>query len=304
MNRARIFLLLPLLAVAACATEKKPITGFDMQPSGSFLLDPINKGGALQVWPLFAMPPPGTYRFRLQLNGQDAVRLGSQRQGIYDYADLFIYNWGGWQVTEFPGIPPATYVVELVDSAGQSWGQSAPLPVPENSSDSAPTPSDPGPQLPTVVFAHFDGRAGSWTIDPATQDADPATDEITVSNLISEDVVVERCLIVSGSRTSCTPVGTIAPGAELRTVETLASLTDASVTAASIPDHQALFIHSASDASESESYQRDLVQRSTSVGNCEIERIVVHGTHLYPDMQDFTTPFALSSCVGYQGMGY
>ncbi len=71
------------------------------------------------------------------------------------------------------GIPPGAYIVELVDSAGQSWGQSAPLPIPAGDGD----PYDPRAQIPAVVFTHFDGQVGSWTIDPTTQDADPATDE-------------------------------------------------------------------------------------------------------------------------------
>ena len=37
-----------------------------------------------------------------------------------------------------------------------------------------------------MVFAHFDGKVASWNIDPALQDSDPATDEITVTNLPAE----------------------------------------------------------------------------------------------------------------------
>ena len=37
MTRARLSLLLPLLAIAGCATERKPLTGFDKQPPGILL---------------------------------------------------------------------------------------------------------------------------------------------------------------------------------------------------------------------------------------------------------------------------
>ena len=151
---------------------------------------------------------------------------------------------GGWD-NRLAWIPPDTYVVEIVDSAGNSWGKSAPLPIPAGGGPYNPTGQSPG-----VVFINFDGQTGSWNIDPATQDADTATDEITVTNLLGENVVVERCTIVDGERTSCTPVGTVAPQADLRTVET--------TVASSKADHPGLFIHLASDASQS--YQRDLVQ--------------------------------------------
>ena len=50
-------LLLPLLAVAACQTDKKPITGFDMQPPGSIVqvTDGNTESGGLVIWPVFAM---------------------------------------------------------------------------------------------------------------------------------------------------------------------------------------------------------------------------------------------------------
>ena len=155
--------------------------------------------------------------------------------------------------------------MELVDSAGQSWGQSAPLAVPAGGGNRYESTV----QNPTVVFTHFDDQVGSWNIDPSTQDADPATDEITVTNLLGDDVAVERCTIAGGARTSCTPVGTVAPQADLRTVET--------PMASSKTDHPALFIHLASDASQS--YQRDLALGSGVSGSagpaCQIERIFV-----------------------------
>jgi hypothetical protein len=185
-------------------------------------------------------------------------------------------------------VPPGTYVVELVDGSGQSWGQSAPLAISAGANSFTS-----GGQVPSVVFAHFDGKVASWNIDPAQQDADPATDEITVTNLVGGDVVVERCLIASGTPTSCTPVGTVAPGADLHTVETVAG--------SSKGDHQALLVRLASDTSQA--YQRDLVEGSNNAGSatCQVERIIVHGNR----SENTITPtgpaaIAMSSCYGYQ----
>jgi hypothetical protein len=287
MNRTRIALLLPLLAVAACATDKKPLTGFDMQPPGSIVLinDTRIPSGGVVVMPVFALDTQQT--FRVRLNGQDLVY--TYGQGYYDYQNWSLGpGWTGSQTGGANGIPPGTYAVELVDSAGNSWGQSAPLAIVAGTAS-----LNPSEQGPTVLFAHFDGQAGSWTIDPAMQDADPSTDEIMVTNLLHEDIVVERCLIASGAQTSCTPVGTVAPGADLATVEKVSpdSLT---------LDHKALVIHLASDASQS--YQRDLVHGTSSfVRDCEIERILVHGKRPFsPDRSDSViSPLALSSCFGY-----
>jgi hypothetical protein len=289
MTRARPSLLLPLLAitvlalaVAACDTERKPIRGFEKPPPGSIVLD-SDPGGTVLIWPIFALPEE-TQVFRPRLNGQDAVGVTSQ-DGFYDYVNWPMQNWtGGWNPW-LTGIPPGTYVVELVDGAGQSWGQSAPLPIPVGDG-----PYNPSGQSPAVVLTHFDGQAGSWTIDPMTQDADAATDEITVTNLLGEDVVVERCTITDGERTACTPVGTVAPQADLRTVET--------TVVSSKADHPGLFIHLASDASQS--YQRDLVQGGGSFGStCQIERILVHGTRPPSGFPARTTALAMSTCYGY-----
>ena len=175
--------------------------------------------------------------------------------------------------------------MELVDGAGTSWGRSAPN-IPAGGG-----PYNPTGQSPAVVFINFDGQTGSWTIDPATQDADTATDEITVTNLLGEDVVVERCTIADDERTSCTAVGTVAPKADLRTVET--------TVAPSKADHPGLFIHLASDASQS--YQRDLVQGGTNFEpTCQIQRILVHGMRPTPGYSPTgTTGLAMSSCYGY-----
>jgi hypothetical protein len=289
MTRPRSFLLLPLLAfvalaIAACATEKKPIRGFDKPPSGSIVLD-ADPGGTVVIWPIFALPDE-TQTFRPRLKGQDVVDVTSTA-GFYDYTSWTMQGWtGGWDYW-LTGIPPGTYVVEIVDSAGQSWGKSAPLAVPAGGGDRFNSTV----QNPTVVFTHFDDQVGSWNIDPSTQDADAATDEITVTNLLGEDVVVERCTIAAGERTSCAPVGTVAPQADLRTVET--------PVASSQADHPALFIHLASDASQS--YQRDLVQGSdTSASTCQLERIFVNGLRQTRSFSPSgSIAFAMSTCFGY-----
>jgi hypothetical protein len=298
MTRPRPFSLSSLLAVvslaiaalgiAACATERKPIRGFDKPPPGTIVLNDAS-GGTVIVWPIFALPDE-TQTFRARFNGHDAVYVTSQ-DGFYDYAEWQMQGWtGGWD-DWFPGIAPGTYVVELVDSAGQSWGKSAPLAVPAGGGNRY----DSTVQNPAVVFTHYDDQVGSWNIDPSTQDADMATDEITVTNLLGEDVVVERCTIAGGDRTSCTPVGTIAPKADLRTVETQVAL------AMPTPDHPALFIHLASDASQS--YQRDLIQVIGPGGaTCQVERIFVHGvrqTHSYSP--NGPAGFAMSTCFGNSG---
>jgi len=181
MTRPRPFLLLSLLAfvalaIAACATERKPIRGFDKPPPGTIVLD-ADPGGTVVIWPIFA-GTDGSQVFRARLNSQDAVIMSSQDG--YDYLDWTMPGgWtGGWD-NSLTGIPPGTYVVEI-DSAGQSWGKSAPLAVPAGGGNRY----DSTVQNPTVVFTHFDDQVGSWNIDPSTQDADPATDEITVTNLL------------------------------------------------------------------------------------------------------------------------
>ena len=54
MNRLCPCLLVPLLAIAACKTERKPLIGFDEPPPGSFILGPWNEGNAVRVWPIFS----------------------------------------------------------------------------------------------------------------------------------------------------------------------------------------------------------------------------------------------------------
>ena len=115
-----------------------------------------------------------------------------------------------------------------------------------------------------------------------------------MTNLLARDVVVERCQVAGGSRTSCTSLGTVAPQADLRTVETPAGLSTA--------DHQALFIHLSGD--DSQSYQRDLVVGSG--GNnpnfgatCQIERIFATGARTPTLGTGGTSTFAMSTCYGY-----
>jgi hypothetical protein len=287
MIRARPYQLLPLLAIAACATERKPLTGYDKQPPG-ILLDGTSR---VVLWPIFDLPlePPTTFRERL--NDQDAV-ISTSAEGFYDYADLQLESWTGGYPVWVTGAPPGTYTFELVDSAGQSWGKSAPLTIPPGANL-----SDFSAQYPAAIFTHYDGQVGSWTIDPTTQDGDDATLEITVTNLVAEDVVVERCLIAAGSRTSCTPIGTVAPGADFLTVEMVA--------ASSTVDHPALFIHLASD--DRQSYQRDLVRGISADfgGACQIERIIVHGRRSTgaPLTPAGSAAIAMSSCYGYRTGG-
>jgi len=291
MTRTRALPLLlsatVFLAAAACETQKKPIRGFDKQPPGSIVLDNQAPGatGSVMVWPMFDLPLEPFQLFRLRLSGQDAVTITSQEDGFYDYAYLYLQGWTAARNSWFTGVRPDTYVVEIVDGSGQSWGQSAPLTV-----YAGINPYTPGVQLPGAIFANFDGKVASWNIDPLLQDADTATDEITVTNMVDGDVLVERCLIASGSPTSCTPVGTASPGADLHTVETVAGL--------STDDHQALRIRLASDASQV--YQRDLDEGSGDFGppNCQVERIIVHGKR--PGDLGTSPAIAMSSCYGYQ----
>jgi hypothetical protein len=294
MTRARLPLLLPLLAVAACQTQRRPLDGFDTQPPGSMLLDFSNPASnILEVWPIFDLPTTPQRRFIPRLNGQD-VALMTSDEGFYDYYYLDLSGWtGGWGIG-LTGVPPGTYTVELVDENGQSFGQTAPLLVPPR-----PGPTDLYPQDPAAILAHYSGHQATWIVDPSTQDADPTTDEITVTNLLDEDVAVQRCAVSNEKPTSCTSVGTVAPGADFLTVETLAALSVKD-------DHQALFIQRASDPSQF--YQRDLLQGTGSLffgGSCQIERILVHGIPSVSDPTNVTgfMEFAMSSCLGYASGG-
>jgi hypothetical protein len=272
--RASLLLLTAIapLALVACDTVKKPIRGFDKQPPGSILLDNLASGGtgSIKLVPIFDLPLEPQQIFRARLNGQDAVIRTSEEEGFYDYEMLYLQGWtGGWP-RAIRGVPPGSYVVELVDGSGRSWGQSAPLTV-----LALANVFSPGVQIPGVVFANFDGKVASW-------------------NMVDEDVVVERCLIASGSPTACVPVGTVAPGADLHTVETVAGSSE--------DDHQALLVRLASDGSQA--YQRDLDEGSGDHFEpvyCQIERIIVHGRRS-ENRSTLTGPaaVAVSSCYDYQ----
>ena len=292
MTPARTLLLstaILTLALAACQTVTKPIRGFDKPPPGSVVLD-SDPGGTVILWPMFDLPDTKVV-LRPRLDGQDIVHVTDD--GFYDYYQWPQQGWtGGWHPW-LAGIEPGTHVVALVDGAGQTWGQSAPVPIAVGS-----IPGSGTGQVATLVFANFDGKVTSWFIDPTTQDSDITTDEITVTNMSAADVVVERCLISGGQRSSCTSVGTVAAGADLRTVETMAA-----AGVRSKDDHQALVIHPASDASQS--YQRDLLQGGADFSygtSCEVERIVVHAwRQVWSYGVNNGVAVAMSSCFGYEG---
>jgi hypothetical protein len=283
MTRLRPLLLLPLLAIAACQTQRKPLTGYDTPPPGILLSQ--TSGSTLMIWPIFDLSPDAQQIFEPRLNDQGTVMVTSD-EGFYDYSKFYLGGWTAGWADSLRGVPGGTYVVELDDDSGQSWGKSAPLPVP--ASENLADPSD---QPPAVIFAHFGDQVGSWTIDPSTKDSDPATDEITVTNLIHEDVLVQRCQITAAGPASCTSLGTVSPGADLLTVETMAPSSKA--------DYQALFVSLASDPSQS--YERDLVQGIVFGvgGGCQMERIFVHGSRPIPPGLIVRSQFAISTCVGY-----
>ena len=252
----------------------------------------------MQIWPIFYVPYQDTHEvFRYRLNGQDLVYMTAD-EGFYDYAVTYLQGWtGGLTQVINGGIPSGTYTVELADSAGQSWGRSAPLLI-SSGTGFYPPSSPPPPQMPAVVFTNFDGQVGSWNIDPTTQDSDAATDEIAVTNLVDEDVVVERCLIAAGRPEL------LHARRHRRAGSRPPHRRDGWRRPRRSPgDHQALFIHLASDAAQS--YQRDLVLGSNeSPNSCQMERIIVHGRRAaWPDSPSSLTQFAMSSCYGYGSGG-
>jgi hypothetical protein len=214
---------------------------------------------------------------------------GGPGETIYDYLKFSQLQPWTAGIADQVSIPPDTYVVELVDDTGRSWGKSDPLPVHE-----AATGSSGFAEVATVLFVHFDAQAGTFTIDPTTQDSDPMTSEITVTNLTTGEVVVDRCVGPWDGRT-CTPVGTIEPGADLHTVETIALSTTPST-----GDASALVIHTAENATPA-SYERPLVEASAFTGACEVERIIVHGVRDVLDGHVLLgfTPYATTSCNSY-----
>jgi hypothetical protein len=288
MNRVPASLLLPLLAIAACQPDRMPVMGFFTPPPGSQVL----KGDSLiRLEPVFLLDAMHT--FRVRYNSQDGVTVNSG--GVYNYDQFPLFRgWRTGQLNDDQLLPPATYVVELVDETGQSWGKSEPITIQEG------PPGNYISEPATLMFVHYDGQASTWNVDPATQDADLMTAEIIVTNLAAEDMVVERCLSAAdgGRDRTCTTVGTIAPGADLRTVETIASPTTSPLGTPSTDNNSALVIHGAANATPT--FERPLV--SAFVSSCAVERLLVHGARTFKDSDGEligSSPFATSSCLGY-----
>jgi hypothetical protein len=283
-------LLLPLLAVAAC-TDRMPVMGFFTPPDGSLVLQ---GNGFIFIKLILGFDgPPLT--FRVRFNDMEGVVTNAPPQStgekVYNYLEFpRLQQWTAG-VSAFQEIPLGTYVVELVDDTGRSWGKSDPLPV-----HLPPAGSGPYPEVATVLFVHFDAQAGTWTVDPTTQDADPMTSEITVTNLTDGDVAVDRCVGPRTGRT-CTPVGTVAPGADLHTVQTNTPPPTTMPVDPSAADASALVIHAAARATPF--YERSLVYANGIFNACEVERIIVHGARELTDDKGVVlgkTAFATSSC--------
>jgi len=276
MNRTLALLpLLPLLslAIAACGTKNVPLFGSDTQPDGTLLLQGT---AGFQIEAVMDLDAPQS--FRLRFNGQYGVYALSAgpggSQGPYDYLKVDVSEWIAGPVG-YPQIPPDTYVVELVDASGTTWGQTPPITVHARNGVS---------QLATIIFVHLDGRDATWVLDPSMQDSDPATMETTVSNLSHEDVTVERCQLpgAAGGARTCTSLGSAAPGADFQTVETFTATGTGTTTAAV-------------SALRVGSYERSLA--APTLGACELERIVVTGTRTLRN--GATPPFAMSACNAF-----
>jgi hypothetical protein len=267
MKRNRVLALLPLfsLVAVACSTKNVPLVGFDKQPDGTLLL----QGSAiLNVQAVISVDTPEV--FRLRFNGKYGVTAWAAgpggSAGPFEYLEIPVDEWMSG-ILAYTQVPPDTYVVELVDAAGNVWGVTPPLDV-QSASIGQPV---------TAIFVHLDGRDTTWVIDPATQDADPTTLETTVSNLSAADVVVQHCQSAGtrpGTETGCSALGTIAPGSDFDTVETLTMALSTTM----LP---ALVIGP---------FQRTL----SSVIQCQIDRIVVTGTRTLRN--GATTSFAVSTC--------
>src|SRR4051812_15848441 len=150
MTCPRPCLLLPLLALAACATERKPLMGYDKPPPGILVEGPSR----VMVWALFELPPqPQMFRFRL--DGQDTVisTSTSPDESVYDYYEFQLQSWTGGLDLGFYGAPAGTHILEIVDSAGQSWAKSGPLSIPPDAYF-----ADPSIQYPAVIFTHYEGQ--------------------------------------------------------------------------------------------------------------------------------------------------
>ena len=115
-------LLLPLLAIAACETERKPLTGYDKPPPGILLGD---DGAALLLWPIFDLPPERQDHSSPGSTARRTVILTSTFEGFYnyDYVSFPLKGWTGGFGQGLGRFPAGTYVVELVDRHRPELGQ-------------------------------------------------------------------------------------------------------------------------------------------------------------------------------------
>jgi hypothetical protein len=273
MNRTPALLPLLALAIAACSTDNQPLIGFAKQPDNTLFLQGT---AGFQIEAVMQVDAPQT--FRLRFNGQYGVwavaTADDGTPGPWVYAEVDVQEWVASTVAR-PMVPPGTYVVELVDASGTSWGETPPITV----QHPAFGPAQPA----TIIFVHLDGLAATWVLDPTTADSDPATMDTTVTNLSHEDVTVQRCPPgVAAVGPTCTSLGTVAAGADLHTLETVTLDTTATQMTRTSPD-ATLFVGS---------YERAL--ETAPFSDCQIERIVVTGTRTL--REGTTTNFAMSAC--------
>ncbi len=267
MNRPLALLLLPLLplALAACSTKNVPLVGYNQPPDGTL---PLDGDVPLTIEAAMELDMPHTFRFRF--NG----RYGVQQVvtgGSWVYLEADVEEWAGGSIA-YGLIPAGVYTVEMVDESGTTWAQTPPITIQQLSGTSGPG---------AVIFVHLDGVQETWIVDQAAQDADPATLEATISNLSGVDAPVARCQLAggfagAGSPQDCTSLGTVAPGADFQTIQTLT--TDTTPTTFPI-----LSVGS---------FQESLVR--PGYGGCQIDRIVVTGTRTLRDGSQ--TGYAFSAC--------
>jgi hypothetical protein len=266
MNRA-LALLLPL-ALTACSTKNVPLVGYDQPPDGTL---PLDGDAPLSIEAAMELDMPHTFRFRF--NGKYGVQRVATG-GSWVYLEAEVKEWVAGSIA-YGLAPSGVYTVEMIDESGTTWGQSSPITVQKTGSFRGLT----------IIFVHLDGVQKTWVLDQSTRDADPATLEVTISNLSSADVPVARCQI--DSRTGgapgpqdCTSLGTVAPGADLQTIEMLTT------------DTMATFAPILSVGSTLES-----LASSGFAGNCQVDRIVVTGVRTLRDGS--STPYAFSACQGF-----
>ena len=261
-----ILLLLPL-ALVACSTKNVPLVGFDQPPDGTL---PLDGDAPLTIEAAMELDMPHTFRFRF--NGKYGVEQVATG-GPWVYLEADVQEWAGGSIA-YGLIPSGVYTIEMVDESGATWGQTPPITIQQPRGNT-------GQMI--VIFVDLDGVKATWVVDPATQDADPATMETTISNLSGLDLPVARCQIDSrqlgaGSPQDCTSLASVAPGTDFQTVETLT--TDTMATTVPILSVGSL--------------QVSLV--TPEFGGCQIDRIVVTGTRTLRDGSQ--TRYSFSSCEG------